>query len=40
MPFLWALFNRRRQTLYDVLAGTILVRRDPAPAIARQPLNP
>jgi uncharacterized RDD family membrane protein YckC len=27
VPFLWALANRRRQTLYDVLAGTVLVRR-------------
>ena len=33
VPFLWALGNRRRQTLYDLLAGTMLVRRDPAPAL-------
>ena len=24
VPFLWALGNRRRQTLYDLLAGTML----------------
>lgn len=33
VPFLWALGNRRRQTLYDQLAGTLLVRRDAAPAL-------
>ena len=36
VPFLWALFNRRRQTLYDLLAGTMLVRRDPMPRPAGQ----
>ena len=26
VPFAWILFNPRRQALYDVLAGTMLVR--------------
>jgi uncharacterized RDD family membrane protein YckC len=32
VPFAWALFNPRRQTLYDLLAGTMLVERSPTPA--------
>ncbi|RKW41827.1 MAG: RDD family protein [Lautropia sp.] len=28
LPFGWSLFDRRRRTLYDVLAGTVLVRHD------------
>ncbi len=31
VPFLWGFCNRRRQTLYDVAAGTMLVRRDASP---------
>ncbi len=42
VPFLWGAFNKRRQTLYDVLAGTMLVCRDPAPppAALRSPSRP
>jgi uncharacterized RDD family membrane protein YckC len=29
VPFAWAIFDSRRRTLYDVVAGTMLVRRDP-----------
>ena len=29
VPFFWSLFDPQRRTLYDVLAGTLLVRRDP-----------
>lgn len=28
LPFGWSLIDRRRRTLYDVLAGTVLVRHD------------
>ena len=33
LPFAWSLFNRRHQTLYDVLVGTILIS---SPAAARK----
>ncbi len=33
LPFAWSLFNPRHQTLYDLLAGTMLVRRVDAPPI-------
>jgi uncharacterized RDD family membrane protein YckC len=36
-PFLWALVNPRRQTLYDLLAGTLLIRHEPAAPPAAQP---
>jgi len=32
VPFAWSLANPRRQTLYDLLAGTMLVEQLPAPA--------
>ena len=35
LPFAWALFNPRRQALYDVLAGTLLIRSPSAPAARR-----
>ena len=31
LPFAWALFNRRRQTLYDLICGTELARGTEAP---------
>jgi uncharacterized RDD family membrane protein YckC len=30
VPFFWALFDRQRRALYDIVAGTRLVIRDPA----------
>ena len=35
LPFAWTLFNPRRQALYDVLAGTLLVRSPSDPAARR-----
>ncbi len=29
VPFAWSIFSARRQTLYDLLSGTMLVRIDP-----------
>jgi uncharacterized RDD family membrane protein YckC len=42
LPFAWALFDPRRQTLYDLLAGTLLVRSVEAPTIksANDPAAP
>lgn len=28
VPFAWAIFDGKRRTLYDVLAGTVLIRHD------------
>ena len=36
LPFAWTLLNPRRQALYDVLSGTLLVRSDPV----RPPSDP
>ena len=33
LPFAWSLCDRRRRTLYDVLAGTMLVRSADAPGV-------
>ncbi len=33
LPFAWSLFDRRRRALYDVLAGTMLVRSADAPGV-------
>jgi uncharacterized RDD family membrane protein YckC len=33
LPFAWSLFDARRRTLYDVLAGTMLVRSAAEPGI-------
>jgi uncharacterized RDD family membrane protein YckC len=30
LPFAWSMFNPRRQTLYDLVAGTVLVEQAPA----------
>ena len=35
LPFAWVLFIPRRQALYDVLAGTMLVRKADAPGVGR-----
>ena len=42
LPFAWALFNRRRQTLYDLLAGTLLIRAPAATVTSdlRSPSDP
>ncbi len=32
LPFLWAAWDKRRRTWYDIAAGTRLVHRDPLPA--------
>ena len=37
VPFLWGFLNPRKRTLYDVLAGSMLVCRDPARAQAVNP---
>lgn len=28
LPFFWSLFDHRRRTLYDILAGTLLIRQE------------
>jgi uncharacterized RDD family membrane protein YckC len=40
LPFAWSLFSPRRQTLYDVLAGTLLVRQAAAVPAVGSPSDP
>ena len=40
VPFAWSLASPRRQTLYDLLAGTMLVEQLPTAAALRRPSPP
>jgi uncharacterized RDD family membrane protein YckC len=40
VPFAWSLVDRERRTLYDLLAGTLLIEQAPSPAPARRARSP